>query len=85
MHGYNVDFDYPVLSSKELQHYMGYRGAFITYAWPATPNRLAYFKDLESADSTRKNLRELIVYLSRNTKADNIHVIFTLLCRRCVP
>ena len=75
VHGYNVDFDYPVLSSKELQHYMGYRGAFITYAWPATPNRLAYFKDLETADATRKNLRELIMYLSNNTRAENIHVI----------
>ena len=40
VHGYNVDFDYSILSSKELQHYLGYRGAFITYAWPATPNRL---------------------------------------------
>jgi esterase/lipase superfamily enzyme len=75
VHGYNVDFDYPVLSSKELQHYLGYRGAFITYAWPATPNRLAYFKDLETADSTRKNLRELISFLSANTRAENIHVI----------
>lgn len=28
--GYNVDFDYPVLSSNELQHYMGYCGAFVT-------------------------------------------------------
>jgi len=75
VHGYNVDFDYPVLSSKELQHYMGYRGAFVTYAWPATPNRLAYFKDLETADATRKNLRELILFLSRNTAAQNIHII----------
>jgi esterase/lipase superfamily enzyme len=75
VHGYNVDFDYPVLSSKELQHYLGYRGAFITYAWPATPNRLAYFKDLETADYTRKNLRELIAFLSRNTRAENIHII----------
>lgn len=75
VHGYNVDFDYPILTAKELHHYMGYRGAFITYAWPATPNRLAYFKDLETADATRKNLRELILYLSKNTRADNIHII----------
>ena len=75
VHGYNVDFDYSVLSSKELQHYLGYRGAFITYAWPATPNRFAYFKDLETTASTRKNLREFIDYLSKNTKAENIHII----------
>lgn len=75
VHGYNVDFDYPILASKEVQHYLGCRGAFITYAWPATPNRLAYFKDLETADSTRKNLREFILFLSRNTTAKNIHII----------
>lgn len=75
VHGYNVDFDYSVLSSKELQHYLGYRGAFVTYAWPATPNRLAYFKDIETTASTRKNLREFIDYLSTNTRAENIHVI----------
>ena len=65
--GYNVDFDFPVLASKELQHYLGYRGAFITYSWPATPNLFAYFKDLETADATRRNLRELIIFLSKNT------------------
>jgi esterase/lipase superfamily enzyme len=75
VHGYNVDFDYSMLSSKELQHYLGYRGAFVTYAWPATPNRLAYFKDLETTAATRKNLRELIVFLSENTRARKIHVI----------
>jgi esterase/lipase superfamily enzyme len=75
VHGYNVDFDYSILSSKELQHYLGYRGAFVTYAWPATPNRLAYFKDLETTAATRKNLRELIVFLSETTRARNIHVI----------
>ncbi len=75
VHGYNVDFDYSVLSSKELQHYMGYRGAFITYAWPATPNRLAYFKDIETTASTRKNLREFIDFISKNTRVEKIHVI----------
>jgi esterase/lipase superfamily enzyme len=75
VHGYNVDFDYPVLTAKELQHYLGYRGAFIVYAWPSTPNRFAYFKDLETADATRRNLRELIDFLSRRTDAENIHII----------
>lgn len=75
VHGYNVDFDYSVLSSKELQHYLGYRGAFITYAWPATPNRFAYFKDIETTSSTRKNLREFIDFLSNNTSAEKIHII----------
>jgi esterase/lipase superfamily enzyme len=75
VHGYNVDFDYPVLTAKELQHYLGYRGALLAYAWPSTPNRFAYFKDLETAGATRRNLRELIVFLSRRTDAEDIHII----------
>ena len=74
-HGYNVDFDYSTLVSKELQHFLGYQGAFISYNWTATPSRLAYFRDQESAMATRRNLRELIEFLSENTRAENIHLI----------
>lgn len=75
VHGYNVDFDYSTLVSKELQHYLGYQGAFISYNWTATPNRLAYFRDQESAQASRRNLRSLIEYLSQNTGARRIHLI----------
>lgn len=74
-HGYNVDFDYSTLVSKELQHFLGYQGVFISYNWTATPNRLAYFRDQESVLSTRRNLRALIEYLSDNTNAKKIHLI----------
>ncbi len=75
VHGYNVDFEYPVLVAKELQHFLGYQGAFIGYGWAATPNRLAYFKDLETAAATRRNLRELIYFLSDNTAVRKINLI----------
>ncbi|MGR3615795.1 MAG: alpha/beta hydrolase [Paracoccaceae bacterium] len=47
----------------------------MSYNWPATPSRLAYLKDLETADATRRNLRELISFLSKNTNARRIHLI----------
>ena len=75
VHGYNVDFEYPTLVSRELQHFLGYKGAFISYNWPATPSRLAYFKDLETADATRKNLRALIEFLAQETNVRRIHLI----------
>ena len=81
VHGYNVDFDYPVLTAKELQHYLGYRGAFIVYAWPSTPNRFAYFKDLETADATRRNLREVIVFPVAPDRCGE-HSYHRLQCRR---
>ncbi len=75
VHGYNVDFDYSSLVSKQLQHFLGYQGAFISYNWTATPSRFAYFRDQEAALATRRNLRELISYLSENTGANRIHLI----------
>ena len=75
VHGYNVDFEYPTLVSRELQHFLGYKGAFISYNWPATPSRSAYFRDLETADATRKNLRVLIEFLAQETNVRRIHLI----------
>lgn len=75
IHGYNVDFDYSTLVSRQLQHFLGYQGAFISYNWTATPNRLAYFRDQESALVSRRYLRELIGFLSANTNARRIHLI----------
>ena len=75
LHGYNVDFEYSTLVGRELEHFLGYQGAFIAYNWAATPNRLAYFKDQETATATRRNLRSLIEFLSKNTKAERINLI----------
>ncbi|AXI46259.1 hypothetical protein C1J03_09615 [Sulfitobacter sp. SK012] len=75
IHGYNVDFEYSTLVGRELEHFLGYQGAFITYNWAATPNRFAYFKDQETASATRRNLRSLIEFLSENTNADHINLI----------
>lgn len=75
VHGYNVNFSYSTLVSKEIQHFMGYKGAFISYNWTATPSRFAYFRDQESVMATRRNLRSLIEYLSENTNARRIHLI----------
>ncbi|CUH53112.1 alpha/beta hydrolase [Shimia marina] len=75
VHGYNVDFEYPTLISQELQHFLGYKGAFISYNWAATPRRTAYFKDLETANATRKNLRVLIEFLAQETDVRRIHLI----------
>lgn len=75
VHGYNVNFEYPLLVAKEMQHFLGYRGAFITFSWPATPSRLAYFKDLETIDPTVRTLRVFIEFLRERTRVRRIHLI----------
>jgi len=75
VHGFKVIFDNPLLVSTELWHFLGYDGAFIAYAWPSTPSKWAYAKDLETTEYSARNLRLLIEFLSSNTKARQIHII----------
>lgn len=75
IHGYKVNFENPMLVASELWHFLGYDGVFIAYAWPSTPKRLAYFSDLETAHCSGRNLRTLLYYLARETKAERIHIV----------
>lgn len=75
IHGYKVVFSDPLLVSTELWHFLGYDGVFIAYAWPSTPSRWAYAKDLETAAYTSRNLRLLLEYLAARTDARRIHLI----------
>jgi len=75
VHGYKVNFENPVLVASELWHYMGYNGAFIAYAWPATFNFTAYFSDIEDATQSARQLRDLIVHISKNTSARRVHLV----------
>ncbi|KPK11092.1 MAG: hypothetical protein AMJ68_07080 [Acidithiobacillales bacterium SG8_45] len=75
IHGYKVVFSNPLLVATELWHFLGYDGAFIAYAWPSTPSKWAYGKDLETATYTSRNLRLLLEYLAKETDAKRIHII----------
>jgi esterase/lipase superfamily enzyme len=75
LHGFRVKFDVPVLVSSELWHFMGYRGAFISYSWPSTPSLFAYLADLEAAVIMARKLRLFLTYLAEETQAEKIHII----------
>ncbi len=75
VHGYKVVFENPLLVASELWHFLGYDGVFIAYAWPSTPDRLAYFSDLETATLSSSNLREFLIYLAKETSAERIHIL----------
>jgi esterase/lipase superfamily enzyme len=74
-HGYKVVFESPVLVATELWHFLGYDGVFIAYAWPSTPSRWAYFRDVETAAGVARNFRLFLEYLAAETAADRIHII----------
>ena len=68
-------FDAPVLVSSELWHFLGYRGAFITYTWPSTPSVFAYLSDLEAAIIMARKLRLFLTYLAEETQVEKIHIV----------
>ena len=75
VHGYRVVFDNPVLIASELWHFLGYRGAFIAYAWRSTPRILAFASDTETASTNGRNLRLFLTYLAEETQVERIHII----------
>ena len=75
VHGYKVNFENPVLVANELWHFMGYEGAFVAYAWPATFKFTAYFSDMEDAMQSSRSLRALLLHISETTSAERIHIL----------
>jgi esterase/lipase superfamily enzyme len=70
-----VVFENPILVATELWHFLGYDGVFIAFAWPSTPETLAYASDLETALNSSNNLRIFLDYLAEETQAERIHII----------
>ena len=75
VHGYKVVYENPVLVSAELWHFLGYQGAFIAYAWPSTPNALAYVKDSDTSSGFARNLRLMLEFIAENTDVENVHIL----------
>ncbi len=75
VHGYNVSFENPILMTAELRHFMGYRGAFITYGWPATDLGTAYFKDLDTAMMSTRPFRIFLEFLAAQPEIEKIHIL----------
>ncbi len=75
VHGFQVIFENPTLVATELWHFLGYQGAFVAFAWPSTPSRFAYLRDLDTALGYARHLRILIEYLAEETDAEQIHLV----------
>ena len=66
---------FPVLVASELWHFLGYRGAFVAYAWPSTPSIFAYLSDLEAAVIMARKFRLFLTYLAEETQVEKIHIV----------
>jgi hypothetical protein len=75
VHGYNVNFENPLLVTAQLWHYLGYRGSFISYGWPATPKPTAYRKDMDTASMSSRSFRLFLDFLAEQDEIHRIHIL----------
>ena len=73
--GANTPFVSPVNMMAQFSHFMGRDGVFIAFSWPARGNPFSYSKQLTSAGTSVRNLRQLILLLATETTADRINLI----------
>lgn len=75
VHGYNVNFENPLLMTVQLWHYLGCKGSFISYGWPATTQGTAYLKDLDTASMSARELRIFLDFLAEQEEINQIHIL----------
>ncbi len=75
VHGYNSNFEEPLLMASQFWHYTGYQGAFIAYSWPSFHKETAYLGDVDTALASARTFRIFLEYLADSTEAEKIHII----------
>lgn len=76
IHGFRVDFTYPVLIAAQFAYFSGLDETYISYSWPSTYKKLsAYMSDSETATQSGRELRHFIEYLSQHSEIENINII----------
>ena len=69
VHGFNTKFAPNTQIAAELHHYLGRRGAFISYEWPSQGSMFKYDVDKAAAHYSARYFRLLLTFLAEETDA----------------
>ena len=72
--GFRMPFEDPLLVSGQFSSLAADRLVFLGYSWPTTPKLTSYFRDLETAEYSSRNLRILLRQLAAKSDARRIHL-----------
>lgn len=75
VHGYNTDFIDNTMLAAEIYHYLGRRGAMISFEWPSEAKLLGYMADKGNATYSTRHFRALISNLAKECDIDSITII----------
>lgn len=68
-------FNSAVMRSAQIWHYLGYDGAFVTFAWSLLPGNSGPRPDLAALTASSRNLRQLLQLLTTGSSARAIHIL----------
>ncbi|MCH2181103.1 MAG: alpha/beta hydrolase [Mariniblastus sp.] len=75
VHGYNTDFIDNTMLAAEIYHYLGRRGAMISFEWPSEAKLLGYMADKGNATYSTRHFRALVSNLAKECDIDSITII----------
>ena len=75
VHGYNTELIDNTLIAAEIYHYLGHRGAIISFEWPSESKLLGYIQDKGNAHFSTRNFRSMLLNLARECSADSITIV----------
>ena len=75
VHGYNTDYIDNTLLAGEIYHYMGRRGAMMSFEWPSESKLLGYLPDKANANFSTHQFRSLISNIAKECRIDSITII----------
>ena len=75
VHGYNTEFIDNTLIAGEIFHYMGRKGAMISFEWPSESRLLGYIADKGNAAFSTRHFRALISNIAKECDVDTITII----------
>jgi esterase/lipase superfamily enzyme len=73
--GFNTTFEQTVERFAQFAHFARRGGVFLAYSWPTRLSFLSYVEDTQKGELSVRNLRELILFLGRETQVGRIHLI----------
>ena len=75
VHGYNTQFIDNTLIAAEIFHYMGRKGAMVSFEWPSESRLLGYIQDKGNAAYSTRHFRALISNIAKECSVDSITII----------
>ena len=75
VHGYNTTYIDNTLIAGEIYHYMGRRGAMMSFEWPSESKLFGYIPDKANANASTHQFRGLISNLAKECNVDTITII----------